>query len=230
VYWSIKRFPQAQNVWLVLVSYYLYAENDVQLLVIVLAVTLMNYLSGLLMTENRSERLRKSVLQLSIIGNVSVLAIFVYYNFFISQFSALLASFGLSINGVTLALLIPVGLTYMTFQAISYNIDVFRGTCPPTNNLVAFALYLVFFPKVVAGPIERPAKLLHSLLTPKSLSWQQLLQSIHLLVVGSFKKMVCANLISQQIAPLYTNPSSFNTLDTILMMCLYSFQIYADFS
>ncbi len=190
-----------------------------------------SYGSGLLIAHYEGKRKwQRAVSAANLVLNLSILGVFKYYNFFADNLAALLRNFGIQTDWVTLDVLLPVGISFYTFQALSYSIDVYQKKLPPCRDLVAFFAYISFFPQLVAGPIERSTNLLPQFYKSRTFDYAQAVDGCRQMLWGFFKKMVVADNCAGAVNTIwadYANQSGF----TLLMGgILFSFQIYGDFS
>ncbi len=193
---------------------------------------MIDYFAGILI-ERTDGRRRKYFLILSLIANIGVLAVFKYYNFFTSNINEALQAFGYSVSPVSVPLLdiiLPIGLSFHTFQAMSYTIEVYRGNQKAERHFGIFALYVMFYPQLVAGPIERPQNMLHQFHAKHYYSHQNLIDGLRLMLWGLFKKVVIADRAAQYVNIVYGSPEDFHYLNLIIATLLFSIQIYCDFS
>ncbi|MEO6135767.1 MAG: MBOAT family O-acyltransferase, partial [Ginsengibacter sp.] len=191
---------------------------------------IIDYIAGIVI-ENSNNKKRKTFLVLSIIANVGVLAFFKYYNFFTDNFNDLLYSLNIHTYSVPiLDIILPIGLSFHTFQAMSYTIEVYRGKQKAERHFGIYSLYVMFYPQLVAGPIERPQNLIHQFKEKHSFSSQNLLDGLRLMLWGFFKKLVIADRLSQYVDIVYNNPNDYHYLNLIIATILFSIQIYCDFS
>ena len=158
IYWLLRNHLKLQNAFVVLASYVFYGWWDWRFLILIAFISLCSYASGLLIVESRESRAKsKFWMVANVVINIGILAVFKYYDFFVSEFGEL---FGVSTESLLLRVILPVGISFYTFQALSYSIDVYRGKIKPTKDIIAFFAYISFFPQLVAGPIERATNLL----------------------------------------------------------------------
>jgi len=188
-----------------------------------------DYFAGLYI-ENASGSKRKFFLILSLIANIGVLSIFKYYNFFNDNFSSLLNYWGLSGHLPYLSILLPIGLSFHTFQAMSYTIEVYRGNQKPEKHFGIYALYVMFYPQLVAGPIERPQNLLHQFHEKKVFSYNNLFSGLRLILWGLFKKVVIGDRLAILVDEVYNHPHDWHGFALLFATVLFSIQIYCDFS
>lgn len=160
-YWFLtQKSLKVQNLLIVIASYVFYGWWDWRFLSLILFSTLVDYTIGLSMAKSTSQRLRKRLLWCSILVNLGFLGVFKYYNFFLDNFVSAFSFFGSPIEASSLDIILPVGISFYTFQTLSYTIDIYRNKLQPTSDFVAFAAFVSFFPQLVAGPIERATNLL----------------------------------------------------------------------
>ncbi len=198
--------------------------------IVILGFTIViDYFAGILL-ENTHGRKRKLWLIASIIANTGVLAVFKYYNFLNDNLTALLKGFTIENPIPYLSILLPIGLSFHTFQAMSYTIEVYRGHQKAERNFGIYALYVMFFPQLVAGPIERPQNMLHQFHEEKFIDVQRIADGIKHIIWGMFKKVVIADRLAEYVNVVYANPGDFFGQHLIIATIFFSFQIYCDFS
>lgn len=218
-----------QNRMLLVASYVFYGSWDWRFLSLILISTVVDYLVGLKMAEEQSQPRRKMLLWVSLGVNLGMLGIFKYLGFFVESFHALLMGFGYDANMTTLAIVLPVGISFYTFQTLSYTIDIYRRDLKPTHDFFDFALFVAFFPQLVAGPIERARNLLPNITAPRTLSWEAFSRGAVLCLLGLIKKVVIADGVAPSVDAIYAAPDP-SRLDVILATWLFAVQIYCDFS
>jgi D-alanyl-lipoteichoic acid acyltransferase DltB (MBOAT superfamily) len=198
--------------------------------ILILGFTIViDYFAGIFMERLEGNK-RKLFLIFSLIANIGVLAIFKYYNFINVNLSFLLHGFGLSNPIPYLTILLPIGLSFHTFQAMSYTIEVYRGHQKAERHFGIYSLYVMFYPQLVAGPIERPQNLLHQFREKYDFDYDRVTNGIRLMVWGLFKKVVVADRLTVVVDTVYNNPHNYNSLSLIVATVFFSFQIYYDFS
>jgi len=190
---------------------------------------LVDYVAGLLI-ENAAGRRRGWYLALSVLANVGVLAVFKYWNFLATNVNDVFLLFDPQIQVPLLALLLPIGLSFHTFQAMSYTIEVYRGTQPAERNLGIYALYVLFYPQLVAGPIERPQNLLHQFREVHQFDADRVSAGLGRMLAGLFKKLVIADRLAIVVNGVYGDPTAYSAGTLLLATWLYAVQIYCDFS
>ncbi len=188
-----------------------------------------DYGAGILIERARG-RPRKFYLALSVVANLGVLAVFKYYNFFAGNTNALLHLGGAQTSWPLLNVILPIGLSFHTFQALSYTIEVYRGNYPAERHLGIYALYVMFYPQLVAGPIERPQNVLPQLHAPKKFNYDDVASGLRLMAWGLFKKVVIADRLASLVNQVYNAPGHFRGLPLLVATAGFSIQIYCDFS
>ena len=191
---------------------------------------LIDYWAALKISTSENKRTRKNLLALSIVANLGVLAVFKYFNFFIDNLSALEQFIGYESNFRYLALILPIGLSFYTFQSMSYTIEVYRKKQKPEKHFGIFALYVTFFPQLVAGPIERAQNMLHQYKTEQYFDYNRVSSGLQQMLWGFFKKLVIADNLSVMVDAAYLNPAEQSGLTLLLATYFFAFQIYCDFS
>jgi D-alanyl-lipoteichoic acid acyltransferase DltB (MBOAT superfamily) len=229
-YWLMARWPRAQNVLLLGVSYYFYSRWDARFLSLLILSTVMDFACGLWVSREEDPRRRKTVVALSMALNLGMLGFFKYYNFFAESLHEALAGAGLSISLGTLRVALPIGISFYTFQSMSYVIDVYRREIPPTRNIVQFAAFVSFFPHLVAGPIMRPTTLLPQITTPRRFDLEQFYQGSYLIFWGLLKKVVVADNLYPIVDDLFGRWQTLDGGSALLAVYAFAFQIYGDFS
>lgn len=220
---------RAQNRMLLLASYVFYGAWDWRFLGLILFSTIVDYLVGLRMGATTSLARRRQLLWISIGVNLGMLGVFKYLGFFVESFSALLASVGYEADPFMLSIVLPVGISFYTFQTLSYTIDIYRRDLKPTKDFLDFALFVAFFPQLVAGPIERARTLLPNIELPRVLSWEDFSRGAVLCLIGLIKKIVIADGVASSVNAIYASPDP-SRLDIVFATWLFAIQIYCDFS
>ena len=231
LYWFVtQKSLQLQNVLLVVASYFFYAWWDWRFLSLILFSTLVDYFVGLHLSKVTNKTKRKGLLWISIIANIGLLVFFKYYNFFVESFSAAFTFFGLDFTSSTLKIILPVGISFYTFQTLSYTIDVYRNKLDPTPNFIQFTAFVSFFPQLVAGPIERATNLLPQFSVKRVFDSKFAISGLHLIVWGLFKKVVVADNCAFFVNQIFDGASGHSSMELFLGAVLFGFQIYGDFS
>ena len=218
-----------QNIFIVVSSYVFYGWWDWRFLLLIAFTSFCSWGSGLLIGKAQTKKRAKTWMWLNIILNLGILALFKYYDFFVVEFAQL---FHLSTEGLLIKVILPVGISFYTFQALSYSIDIYRGKIEPTKDIVAFFAFISFFPQLVAGPIERASSLLPQFLKKREFDYDTAMEGMRQILWGLFKKLLIANNCAYAVDSVFylhsrtTIPGS----DLLLAAILFSFQIYADFS
>lgn len=232
LYWFVfNKTLKLQNLLVVVVSYIFYGWWDWRFLLLIGFTTLCSYLSGILIASYEGRRkLQKAVSICNIVLNLTILGIFKYFNFFADNFAILFRSFGYEINWVTLDILLPVGISFYTFQALSYSIDVYQKKIEPTKDIIAFFAFISFFPQLVAGPIERATNLLPQFLRERKFDYSAAVDGCRQMLWGFFKKIVIADNCAVCVNSIFENYTELPASTLLLGGFWFTFQIYCDFS
>jgi D-alanyl-lipoteichoic acid acyltransferase DltB (MBOAT superfamily) len=231
LYWFLfKRNLKAQNILLLVASYFFYGWWDYRFLALIALSTIIDYLVGLALEKEVLVKKRKLLLVVSLVFNLGMLGFFKYYNFFVDSWVEAWAGLGVEMHASTLQIILPVGISFYTFQTLSYTIDVYRRKLEPTHNFINFAAYVAFFPQLVAGPIERAANLLPQFSVKRVFSIEKAKSGVNLIIWGLFKKMVIADTCATYVNTIFDNYESVNTATLVLGAVYFGFQIYGDFS
>ena len=227
LYWFVFRSLKWQNAFVVVASYLFYGWWNWRFLLLIFITTLASYLSGVFIKRWRNRA--KVICGVNIVLNLGILCIYKYYNFFASQLAMLL---GVETDAFMLHLVLPVGISFYTFQALSYSIDVCRAKIEPTCNFVAFAAFISFFPQLVAGPIERATNLLPQFLRYRTFDYVQASDGMRQILWGFFKKMVVADTCAETANYVFAEfqHQQFSSLFLVVGAVAFAFQIYGDFS
>lgn len=218
-----------QNRFLLFASYVFYASWDWRLLSLILFSTLVAHASGLIVSGSKDEKTRKLVLTLSIIANLSILFFFKYADFFIESFIDLFNLPDSSRDDLLLNIVLPVGISFYTFQSISYTVDAFRHQVKPVRQFIDTALYVSFFPQLIAGPIERGAHLIPQITMTRIIDKKAMESGIYLIAWGLFKKVVIADSLAHPVNAIFDAESS-TAFEVYIAVCMFAVQIYCDFS
>ncbi|WP_288955304.1 MBOAT family O-acyltransferase [uncultured Polaribacter sp.] len=231
LYWFVfERNLKYQNFFIVVVSYVFYGWWDWRFLFLILFSTVLDFLIGKKLKRERKQFNRKVLLFISILVNLGFLGFFKYYNFFLDSLSDAFTLFGRPIEIDTLNIILPVGISFYTFQTLSYSIDVYRKKLQPTDHFISFAAFVCFFPQLVAGPIERATNLLPQILNKRKFSSNLAIQGSKLIIWGLFKKVVIADSLAFYVNSSFSNYETYSGLELWLSMIYFSIQIYCDFS
>ena len=217
--------------WLILLvaSYYAYMSWNPWLVFLILATTVVSYLAGVLMPKTKNQKVKKLLLIVTIIVCLGILIFFKYFNFLLSSVINFLNLFSMNIHSVALDIILPIGISFYTFQTLSYVIDVYRGKFEPEKHFGYFALYVSFFPQLIAGPIERPENLLPQLKEYHKVNKEDLLAGLQLLAVGFFRKCVVADFTGLFVNNVFADLGNANTLSLLAAGALFMVQLYCDF-
>ncbi len=231
LYWLLANRLKIQNLFVVIVSYIFYGWWDVKFLSLIALTTLCSYLSGILIEKYEDSRLKqKWINAINIIINISILLIFKYFNFFAENFANIFSYFGFEVGDITLKLILPVGISFYTFQALSYSIDVYRHKIKAVNDIIAFFAYISFFPQLVAGPIERATHLLPQFMKQRKFDSQVAVDGMRQILWGLFKKVVVADNCARAVDLIFGYYWNFDSYTLIIGAISFSIQIYGDFS
>ena len=220
-------------IMMLVLSYVFYMGWQADLLYLILFTTAVSYVCAIMIEKNEGRRgVQKAYMLTAVIVSLAVLFFFKYFNFVSENVTALLSSFGLGVSDFTLDLILPVGISFYTFQTLSYVIDVYRGTMPAERHFGYYALYVSFFPQLVAGPIERPENLLPQLKSKNPFTVNDTVMGLKFMLVGFFKKIVIADQVAVIVNTVYNNVSGdeVNGFTVLIATLLFAVQIYCDFS
>lgn len=230
LYWMLNKNLKLQNILLLISSYIFYGWWDWRFLFLLFLNSLVNYILGNMIYKANDQKNKKYILITALIFNLGLLGFFKYYNFFAESFSALLSGLGFKVNDVTLNIILPVGISFYTFQALSYIIDIYRDKVKPVTNPISFFTFKALFPQLVAGPIERASNLLLQIDVARKFNRQWFNAGIFQIAVGFFRKIVIADSLAAYVDTVYGNPDFYDSNTLILATVFYAFQIYYDFS
>lgn len=219
-----------QNYMLLVASYFFYGLWDYRFLSLILLTTIIDYVASHAIYRQSSPRTRKLFLLLSVGTNLGILGFFKYFNFFIDNAERLLSLFGLQATTSTLYIILPVGISFYTFQTMSYTIDVYRGKIKPADNFWDFALYICYFPQLVAGPIERAAHLLPAIQSKRVVTTEAFVSGSTLILIGLFRKVVIADGLAIHVDPIFAAPQNYSSPELAMAVYLFALQIYCDFA
>ena len=220
-----------QNLLIVIASYIFYGWWSWIFLSLIFYSTVVDYFVGLALSREKNLYRRKFLLFISILFNLGFLGIFKYYNFFIDNFIATFSLFGVTIgNSYSLVLILPVGISFYTFQTLSYTIDIYKQKFEPTKDFIAFSAFVSFFPQLVAGPIERASHLLPQFYVKRTFNYSKAVDGLRQILWGLFKKIVIADNCAELANHIFENSESSSGVALILGSIFFTFQIYTDFS
>ena len=231
IHWFIvKDNLKLQNLLIVVASYVFYGWWDWKFLSLILFSTVVDFTIGRQIFKEKTERKRKILLWASIIINLGLLIFFKYHNFFLDNFKTAFTLFGETLNTRSLNIILPVGISFYTFQTLSYTIDIYRKKLRPTNDFIIFSAFVSFFPQLVAGPIERATNLLPQFYVKRVFDNKKAVDGMRQILWGLFKKMVIADNCSGFVNLIFDNPENHSGSTLFLGAVLFAFQIYGDFS
>jgi len=229
LYWALVKSRLSQNILLLVASYIFYGWWDWRFLSLILLSTFLDYFIGLRLSRS-SGTTKKLLLSASILFNLGVLGFFKYWNFFIENFVTAFTFFGTPPEIHTLNIILPVGISFYTFQTMSYSIDIYRGHLKPSKDFIGFATFVSFFPQLVAGPIERATNLLPQFDSNRKFNRENATEGLRQILWGLFKKMVIADSCAIYVNDIFAHSLEYNGFTLFFGAILFSFQIYGDFS
>ena len=232
LYWFVfKKHLKAQNILLLIASYVFYGIWDWRFLSLIILSTIVDYFVGIKIDSNTDKQPRKRWLWVSVLFNLGLLGFFKYYNFFVDSWIDMFSIMGYTMKSTwTLKVILPVGISFYTFQTMSYSFDIYYKKLKPTTNFLSFAAFVSFFPQLVAGPIERASNLLHQITNKRTFNYNQSVSGLKLIFWGLFKKIVIADALAPIVDDIFANYSTYPASTLILGVTLFSFQVYGDFS
>ncbi len=231
LYWMTAKRLAVRNAVLLGASCLFYGWWDWRFLLLIVAVTGVSYISGILIDRYReSHRRMKSILWIDVVFNLGVLGVFKYFDFFARKFIILFNALGFEADSVTLDIILPVGISFYTFQSISYVIDVYRGDIAPSRNPLSFFTFVAFFPQLVAGPIERASNLLPQFNRLHRFDYASAVDGCRQMLWGFFKKVVVADNCAVVVNRIFADYTAFSGGELLIGVALFSFQVYGDFS
>lgn len=231
IYWLLLgKSYKFQNLFLLLASYIFYGWWDPRFLILILLSTIVDFYIGIGLKVHLNSRIRKTLLITSIVVNIGVLFVFKYYDFFAQNFVDAFTFLGGRLKLNSLSIILPVGISFYTFQTLSYSIDIYKGKLEPTKNFISFAAFVSFFPQLVAGPIERATNLLPQFYKRRVFNYAQSVDGLRQILWGLFKKMVIADNCANIVDFIYASPSEHTGSTLFLGTIFFAIQIYCDFS
>ena len=231
LYWFVaNKNLKLQNFLIVVASYLFYGWWDWRFLSLILFSTLIDYSVGVRLSKEENISKRKILLWISILVNLGFLGFFKYYNFFLDNFITAFSFFGTPINAQGLNIILPVGISFYTFQTLSYTIDVYKRKLEPTKDFIAFTAFVSFFPQLVAGPIERATNLLPQFYKKRTFEYDKAVDGLRQILWGLFKKIVIADNSAQIANEIFNNSADYSGSTLVLGAIFFTFQIYGDFS
>jgi len=229
-YWALGKHRTYQNTLILIASYVFYGWWDYRFLILIFISSTADYLCGLFIPRMNTKLKKRLLLLTSLIVNIGLLGFFKYYNFFIGSFIDFLGYAGFETHMHTLKIILPVGISFYTFQTLSYTIDIYREKMKPTNNIIDFFAYVSFFPQLVAGPIERAIHLLPQFQNDREFDYASAADGMRQILLGLFKKVVIADGVAHYVSVTFTSYSELNGSTLLLGALLFYFQLYCDFS
>ena len=220
-----------RHIPLLILSYYFYACWNAKLMGLIMFTTVVSYFAGILIEKTQKKGQRRLLLAITLVACLGVLFFYKYFNFFASTVTSVISAFsGEVTTGAALELILPVGISFYTFQTLSYVIDLYRGNITAEKNFLYYALFVTFFPQLVAGPIERPENLLPQLKAPHKFSKDNFVTGSAIMLIGYFKKIAVADMIAPFVNSVFNDAGNATGITVILASCLFAVQIYCDFS
>lgn len=216
--------------WLLATSCFFYMAFIPAYILILVVTILIDYIAGMYLERTEDQRKKKALLWISILSTCTVLFIFKYFGFFTGSFIGLAELLGWHLPRPVISIILPIGLSFHTFQSLSYVVEVYRGRQKAEHNFIVYATYVMFFPQLVAGPIERPQNLLHQFCEKHSFDYVRVTSGLKRMAWGFFKKLVVADRLALYVNDVYGAPRNFNGLQLSLATFFFAYQIYCDFS
>ncbi|MFD2823591.1 MBOAT family protein [Lacinutrix iliipiscaria] len=230
LYWLLKGDFKKQNMLLLIASFIFYGWWDWRFLGLIVYSSYLDYFIGLKLHAETSDKIRKRWLTFSLVSNLGLLGFFKYYNFFTDSFAASMQLVGWEVDDLTLNIILPVGISFYTFQTLSYTIDIYRKEIEPTKDIVAFFTFVSFFPQLVAGPIERASHLIPQIEKKRVFKEKWFKDGLFQIAIGLFRKIVIADNLAIYVDSIYGDPEIHNSSTLLLATIFYSWQIYFDFT
>ncbi len=231
LYWFVlNKNLRIQNALLLSVSYLFYGWWDYRFLALIIFSSFVDYYCGLAIDKTSSSNIRKRWLTISMLVNLGFLGVFKYFNFFSKSLSESFSSLGYELDTLTLDIILPVGISFYTFQTMSYTIDIYRKKLAPSKDIIAFFAFVSFFPQLVAGPIERATNLLPQFYKKRKFSYEKAADGLRQILWGLFKKIVIADNCAQVVNQVFDNYMDLSASSLLLGAIFFAFQIYGDFS
>lgn len=231
LYWFVaQKNLKIQNLLLLVSSYFFYGCWDYRFLFLLIFSTLLDFFTGLMMSRSEKQAARRFWFWLSVCINLGFLGFFKYYNFFIGSFTEMLAHFGVHANYWTLSIILPVGISFYTFHGLSYVIDIYKKKIEPERNFVDYAVFVSFFPLLVAGPIERATHLLPQIKTKRTFDHNKAVDGLKQVLWGLFKKIIVADTAADFVNKIWAHPFNYSGSTLVVAAVFFALQIYCDFS
>jgi alginate O-acetyltransferase complex protein AlgI len=233
LYWWLgnwKNGMRAQNVFLILSGYFFYGWWDWRFLALLFVATAVDYAVGVAMSRYKDDQPPFWMLSISLVMNLGMLGTFKYFDFFSAGFARMVGWFGLQVEPTLLHVMLPVGISFYTFQTLSYTIDVYRGKLEATRDPIGFFAFVAFFPPLVAGPIARASHLLPQILAPRKFDYPAAVVGLRLILWGIFKKVAIADVLAPYVDFVYGGEAQVGGIDVLLATVMFAVQLYCDFS
>ena len=230
LHWFVFKPVKWRNIFIVAASLVFYAWADWRLLGLILFTTVTSFVSGIMIEQAATKRLKKTIAAISVAINLAILATFKYLDFFIEGISQLLTAIGLNANISSLNIILPIGISFYTLQAVGYTIDVYKNKFQATHNAPAFFAYITFFPQLVAGPIERTERLVPQFAAQRQFDYTLAVDGLRQLLWGFIKKMLVADTCAKAVDTIWAAPDQYGGATLVIGAILFTIQIYADFS
>ena len=228
IYWAL---PHKYRWGLLLIaSYYFYMSWNAKYVILIFFTTFVSYIAAILIEKEDSDKKKKGIMMVTLLLCLGVLFVFKYFNFVTRSFADFLSIFSIQLNPITLKFLLPVGISFYTFQTLSYVIDVYKGDVAAEHHFGYYATFISFFPQLVAGPIERTRNLLPQIRSKHEFDYDKATYGLKLMAVGFFKKMVIAESLSRYVSKVYDAPEKYSGFSLVLATLFFAIQIYCDFS
>jgi alginate O-acetyltransferase complex protein AlgI len=219
-----------QNVFLLLASYVFYGWWDWRFCILLFSSTTVDFLAGRRIHATENFKQRKSWLLFSIVVNLGILGFFKYFNFFLESAASVLGAIGFDPHMPVLKVILPIGISFYTFRTLTYTIDIYRKKISPTENFVDYALFVSFFPQILAGPIERASNLLPQISSPRRITRAKVMAGLNLILLGYFKKVAIADALAPMVGKIFDAPEAMSSGQLWTGVYAYTLQIYGDFS
>ena len=230
IFWRLNNRLRIQNLFVLGASYFFYGCWDWRFLILIVISSGVDFIIGKQLGAEERTTQRKMLLGISLFVNLGLLGFFKYFNFFIESATIALRGIGFETSHSSLSIILPVGISFYTFQTLSYTIDIYRGQLKPTDNWIEFFAFVSFFPQLVAGPIERASNLLPQFGRQRAFELDTAVKGMRLILWGLFKKMVIADRLAPIVDSIYQSPSSCDSFTALLAGALFVYQVYCDFS
>jgi D-alanyl-lipoteichoic acid acyltransferase DltB (MBOAT superfamily) len=231
LYWFVfQKNLKLQNLFILAISYLFYCWWDWRFLFLIFLCSGINYLAGVVLASNENQKNRKLILAISCIASLGLLGVFKYFNFFIDNFISAFASIGINLQARTLNIILPVGISFYTFKALSYIIDIYKRKLEPTKDIIAFFSFVSFFPQLLAGPIERATNLLPQFYKKRTFEYDNAVDAMRQILWGFFVKIVIADNCATSVNVIFESYETLPASTLVLGGVFFAFQIYGDFS